>query len=108
LYPPGIALCVKHEGIIDGLIPDGREIDRHQGGRRSTAPAVDEEVEPREGVPEVIREDRDLGAPADRRSTPLELVHGEIDAVPEERLEGPLHAVPVDQPLQVAVFAAGE
>ena len=59
-------------------------------------------------VPEPCRVHLDgCGAPP-RRPAPLELVDGQIDARAEENLEGTLHAVLANEPLEVPALAAGQ
>jgi hypothetical protein len=58
-------------------------------------------------APEPVGVDGNCNGPPNDRPPPLEFVHGEIDALAEQSLEGPLQAVPGDQLLQVPVLAAG-
>ena len=89
LHPVRPARRLEGQADVHAVIADECEV--HQGhGRRAATPAARHgHVPPRERVPDHVRLRRDRQASADDRLPALALVHGEIDALAQERPGAP-------------------
>ena len=101
--PPRAVQC---QTVIDGQLTDEGEVDVRRGRGSSAAAAPRRNVSPSLGILQLPRVHGDRGVASDHRTPPLELVHGEVDAVATQDAEGGLHAILGDQLVQVPVLTA--
>jgi hypothetical protein len=98
----------ENQALIHGRVAEKDEIEGNNRAHTATATARAWNVQGGPGIPEPRRLEHDGRAASRDWATPLELAHGQIDSVTEERSEGSLQTVLRHQALQVAVLAASQ
>ena len=90
---------------VDPQIADEPQVHRHRRPMPSTSAALRDRMRLREGIAKPGRiHDKAQGAPDDG-SPALELVGGQVDALPEKRAQRSLDPVLLDEPLKVLELA---
>ena len=93
---------------VDRAVTDGRQVDRDRGRRAGAAARVHPEMRGQERVAEGAWLEREARVAADHRPPALGLVGPQEHPGAIERGERALETVGLDQPLEIAPFAAGE
>src|SRR5690349_14475931 len=90
------------------MIAKVSHVHRDDRSRAPAAAAAEQQVAARYRVREGSGLDVEAAAPTDNRTTALELVHGEVDALMSKRLKCGLQPVSLDQALEIAVLTSSQ